>query len=57
VLDDYVTRIGHHHYRELACFVVGSRGGAAVVVAAATIADWGHFEPQLRRAVASFAIS
>ena len=32
VLDDYVTRIGHHHYRELACFVVGrsrrrSRGG------------------------------
>ena len=57
VLDDYVTRIGHHHYRELACFVVGSRGGAAVVVAAATTADWGHFEPQLQRAVASFAVS
>jgi hypothetical protein len=57
VLDDYVTRIGHHHYRELACFVVGSRGGAAVVVAAATIADWGHFESQLQRAVASFAVS
>ena len=57
VLDNYVTRIGHNHYRELACFVVGSRGGAAVVVAAATIADWGHFEPQLRRAVASFAVS
>jgi hypothetical protein len=57
VLDSYVTRIGHHHYRELACFVVGDRGGAAVVVAAAAIADWDHFEPQLRRAVASFAIS
>jgi hypothetical protein len=57
VLDDYVTRIGHHHYRELACFVVGSRGGAAVVVAAATVADWGHFEPQLQRAVASFSVS
>jgi hypothetical protein len=57
VLDDYVTRVGHNHYRELACFVVGSRGGAAVVVAAATIADWGHFEPQLQRAVASFAVS
>jgi hypothetical protein len=40
VLDDYVTRIGRHHYRELACFVVGSGGGAAVVVAAATTADW-----------------
>jgi hypothetical protein len=57
VLDDYVTRIGHHHYRELACFVVGRRGGAAVVVAAATVAEWGHFEPQLQRAVASFAVS
>jgi hypothetical protein len=57
VLDDYVTRIGHHHYRELACFVVGRRGGAAVVVAAATDADWGHFEPQLQRAVASFTVS
>jgi hypothetical protein len=57
VLDDYVTRIGHHHYRELACFAVGRRGSAAVVVAAATVADWAHFEPQLRRAVASFTVS
>ena len=57
VLDNYATRIGHHHYRELACFVVGSRRGAAVVVAAATIADWSHFAPQLQRAVASFAVS
>ena len=57
VLDNYVTRIGHHHYRELACLVVGRRGGAAVVVAAASIADWAHFEPQLQRAVASFAVS
>jgi hypothetical protein len=57
VLDDYVTRVGDNHYRELACLVVGSRGGAAVVVAAATTGDWGHFEPQLQRAVGSFAVS
>ena len=56
VLDDYVTRIGHHHFRELACFVVGQRGGA-VVVAAATTVEWHRFEPQLRRAVATFALS
>jgi hypothetical protein len=57
VLDHYVTRIGHHHYRELACFVVGRRGDAAVIVAAATTADWSRFQKQLRRAVASFALS
>jgi hypothetical protein len=56
VLDDYLTRIGHHHYREFACLVVARRGGAAVVVAAATAADWGRYEGQLRRAVASFAL-
>jgi hypothetical protein len=57
VIDDYVTRIGHHHYRELACLVVGRRGGGAVMVAAAKTSDWTRFEKQLRRAIASFALS
>lgn len=56
VVDNYVTKVGHHRYREIACLVMGQRG-AAVVVASATAADWSHFEPQLRRAVASFTIS
>jgi hypothetical protein len=57
VLDDYVTRIGHNQYRELACLVVGRRGRAAVVVAAATVGDWPGFAPQLEQAVASFTVS
>ena len=56
VVDDYVTRIGHNHYREIACFVTGAHG-ASVVVAAATTADWSHFRPVLRQAVNSFAVS
>jgi hypothetical protein len=55
VRDRYVTRIGHHHYREVACLVEGRRG-AAVVVAAATVATWTHFEPLLRAVVASFTV-
>jgi hypothetical protein len=56
VLDDYVTRIGHHHYREVACLVTGPRA-ADVVVAAATTREWNRFRPLLRQAVASFAVS
>ena len=55
VIDQYVTRIGRHDYRELACLVEGRHGGA-VVVAAATVADWKQFEPLLREAVASFTV-
>jgi len=57
VLDHYATRVGHHHYREIACVVTGRRGGAVVVVAAATTAEWDHFRPLLRRAVASLTVS
>jgi hypothetical protein len=56
VIDDYVTRIGRHRYREIACLVAGRRYGA-VVVAAARSSDWSRFEPDLRQAVASFTIS
>jgi hypothetical protein len=57
VLDHYLTRIGHRQYRELACFVTGRRGGAVVVVAAATRAEWHHFQPLLRRAVATLTVA
>ncbi len=50
VLDDYVTRVGHHRYREIACFVLGRRSGA-VIVAAATTAAWDQFQPLLREAI------
>jgi hypothetical protein len=56
LLDDYVTRLGHYHYRELACFVEG-HGAGAVVVAAATVDAWSRYEPLLRQAVASLAVS
>jgi hypothetical protein len=56
VLDDYVTRIGHNRYREIACFVTAPHG-ASVVVAAATTAEWSRFQALLRRVVASFTVA
>jgi len=56
VTDTYLTRVGHHPYREIACLVVGHRGGV-VVIAAATTAEWNYFKPELDVAVASLAIS
>jgi hypothetical protein len=56
VIDDYLTRVGDNHYKEIACFVVGQQASSVVVVAA-TNADWNHFLPSLRKCVASFRIS
>jgi hypothetical protein len=56
VMDRYVTRVGHHHYREIACLVAGAHTSAVVVGAAATSA-WSEFESQLQLAIASFTIS
>jgi hypothetical protein len=55
VIDDYVTRIGAHHYRELACLVQG-RSGASVIVAAAPAARWHRAWPVLERAVAAYTV-
>src|SRR6476469_6715387 len=31
VIDDYVTRIGAHHFEEIACLVQGRNGGSVIV--------------------------
>lgn len=53
VLDDYVTRIGDNHFRELASLVEGPLGGG-VLVAAAPVSNWGRFRGSLERAADSY---
>ena len=53
VIDDYVTTVGHHHFHEVACYVV--RGSVrSVVVAATPSGDPAHVWSQLERAVAAY---
>jgi hypothetical protein len=54
VIDAYVTTIGHHHYREIACLVIG-HGTANVVVAAAPQSRWAKTAALLQRAIAAYA--
>jgi hypothetical protein len=53
VIDDYVTKVGHHPFREIACIVRGARH-QSVVIAAAPPSDWERLGPMLERAVASY---
>jgi hypothetical protein len=55
VLDDYVTRVVAHHYREIACFVQG-RTAASVIVAAALASTWPRYSHQLERAVEAWQV-
>ena len=55
LIDGYVTRIGGHHYDEIACLVQG-RTSASVIVAAAPSATWARARPLLFRAVAAYLI-
>lgn len=55
VIDDYVSRIGGHHYEEIACLAQG-RTGASVIVAAAPAAQWSTARPVLTRAVAAYLL-
>jgi hypothetical protein len=55
VVDTYVTKVGGHHYTELACLVQGSRA-ASVVVAAAPAASWSGSASLLDRAVAAYQV-
>jgi hypothetical protein len=55
VIDDYLTRIGAHHYEEIACLVQG-RTSASVIVATAPAAKWAQARPLLFRAVAAYLV-
>jgi hypothetical protein len=55
VIDRYVTRIGGHHFQEIACLVRGHTS-ASVVVAAAPAATWDQARPLLLRAVAAYLV-
>jgi hypothetical protein len=55
VIDDYVTRIGTHHYEEIACLAQG-RTGASVVVAAAAAEQWAKARPLLEQAIAAYTL-
>jgi hypothetical protein len=55
VMDRYVTRIGGHHFQEVACLVQG-RTSASVIVAAAPAARWVTARPLLLRAVAAYLV-
>jgi hypothetical protein len=53
VIDDYVTVVGHHHFHEVACYVMRGSAGS-VVVAATPSGDPAHVWTQLERAVAAY---
>jgi len=55
VIDDYLTKIGAHHYQEIACLVQG-RTSASVIVAAAPAASWAKARPLLFQAVAAYQV-
>ena len=52
VVDQYLSRVGAHRYRELACIVAG-RGHTSVFVGAALVSDWRTLGSVLERAAAS----
>lgn len=53
VIDDYLSRVHVHHYREIACIVQG-RTKITVIVAAALDSEWTQAAPLLERAVSAF---
>jgi hypothetical protein len=55
VIDDYLTRVGEHRYREIACLVEG-RTSASVVVAAAPLAAWTPVQRVLEQAVSDYQV-
>lgn len=55
VIDRYITRIGSHHFQEIACLVQGHTS-ASVIVGAAPAATWAQARPLLLRAVAAYRI-
>ena len=56
VADDYITRVGRSHYREISVFVVGQHG-SWVIVGAALNSEFVRFQSDLQQAIAAFAFS
>jgi hypothetical protein len=52
VVDDYLSRVGAHPYRELACIVAG-RHSTSVFVGAALVSEWARLGPAIRRSAAT----
>jgi len=55
VIDDYVTKIGHHPFHEIACLVEGAKAGS-VVVAAAPSSAGNRVNATLERVVSSYLV-
>jgi hypothetical protein len=55
VIDDYVTRVKAHHYREIACFAQGAKT-ASVLVAAALESSWATYAPELEGAIDAWQV-
>jgi hypothetical protein len=55
VIDNYRTRIGAHHFQEIACLVQGHTS-ASVIVAAAPAATWAQARPLLFQAVDAYLV-
>jgi hypothetical protein len=53
VIDDYVTTSGHHHFHEVACYVMSHSVGS-VVVATTPSGDPAHVWTELESAVAAY---
>ncbi|MEO9121112.1 MAG: hypothetical protein ABI355_18770, partial [Solirubrobacteraceae bacterium] len=53
VIDDYLSRVGTHPYREIACILTGRRH-TSVLVAAALKPDWPAVGPTLESAASAF---
>jgi hypothetical protein len=53
VTDDYVTTIGHHHFHEVACYVMNG-SVSSVVVATTPLGDPAHVWTELQSAVAAY---
>jgi hypothetical protein len=56
VLDDYFSRVGAHHYKEIACYVEGPHGGS-VVIASTFASMWAQKRSILEQAIAAYRAS
>jgi hypothetical protein len=52
VIDDYLSRVGSHAYRELACIVAGTHA-TSVFIGATPVQDWTHVGPVIERAASA----